>query len=676
MPTLQPSCPSCGAPLSFRPGTMVTVCGSCKSLSARTDRDPALIGKVADLVDTGSPLAVGAEGRFAGRGFGVAGRVQMRHPLGGVWDEWYLAFDDGRWGWLGEAQGRFYLTFHEPLKLQPPPFEALAAGGILNFGDQGQWTIAECSEGTFLSAQGELPWRPEIGASYRFADLSGAQGAFATLDFGDEAPALFLGRETSLEELKIRVGSAMAPGGTRLKALSLNCPNCASPLSLHAPDQSLRVTCPSCKGLLDASSGKLTYLKSLSQPDLQAWIPLGAEGVLRGVPYTCIGYMRRFCKVEDETYGWGEYLLLDKKHGFHWLTESDGHWNLVDSVPVGDVPPVDESTRGLTFNGHRYRRFQDVQALVESVYGEFYWKVDQGERARVTEFVHAPFSLAREHQKHKGKGEEVSWSFASYIDGEDIWRGFRLPGAAPKPTGIYPNMPNPHRNSLSQMNNWLVAALGLLLALVMWLSFTHRSLPIFTEAYDLYERIPALQGAPRPAPVPPPLTAPRAPKIGAAAETGQEPVFFSGPIEIKKAGQNLAIEMKSAVNNAWIAVEGALVSEQTGEVEQFEILNSYYHGTDGGESWAEGGQKDVVYLSGLTPGTYMLRVAPQWEEGQKAPPVRSFSLEVRSGVFRWTYVLLAFLAIVFWPLVQVMRVSAFEGRRWQESMYTTTGESS
>ncbi len=73
---------------------------------------------------------------------------------------------------------------------------------------------------------------------------------------------------------------------------------------------------------------------------------------------------------------------------------------------------------------------------------------------------------------------------------------------------------------------------------------------------------------------------------------------------------------------------------------------------------------------------HMLRVAPQWEEGQKAPPVRSFSLEVRSGVFRWTYVLLAFLAIVFWPLVQVMRVSAFEGRRWQESMYTTTGESS
>jgi hypothetical protein len=655
---------------------MVTVCGSCKSLSARTDRDPALIGKVADLVDTGSPLAVGVEGRFAGRGFGIAGRVQMSHPLGGVWDEWYLAFEDGRWGWLGEAQGHFYLTFQEPLNLAPPPFEALAAGGVLNFGEQGQWTIAECSEGTFASAQGELPWRPEVGASYRFADLSGAQGAFATLDFGDEPPSYFVGRETTLEELKVRVGSAMAPGGTRLKALSLNCPNCASPLALHAPDQALRVTCPSCQGLLDASNGRLTFLKSLSQPDLQAWIPLGSEGVLRGVPYTCIGYMRRFCKVEDETYSWGEYLLLDKKHGFHWLTESDGHWNLIDSVPAGDVPAVEDTTKGITFNGHRYRRFQDVQARVESVYGEFYWKVDQGERAQVTEFVYPPFSLTREKQGHKGKGEEINWSFATYIDGADIWRGFRLPGNPPQPTGIYPNLPNPHRGRLSQMNLWLVVSLGLLLTLVMWFSFTHRSVPLFTETYDLYERIPALQAVARPAALPPPIVAPKSPKLVTAPDGAQDAVFFSGPIEIKKAGQNLAVEMRSTVNNAWIGVEGALVSEQTGELQQFDIVNSYYHGVDGGESWSEGSPKDTIYLSSLTPGTYMLRIAPQWEEGQKAPPVRSFSLEIRAGVFRWTYVLLAFLAIITWPLIQLMRVSAFEGRRWQESMYTTTGESS
>ena len=105
------SCPSCGAALSFRPGTMVAVCSYCKALAARKDRDPELIGKVADLVDTGSPLGLGASGTYTGRSFTLAGRVQLKHPLGGVWDEWYMALDDGRWGWLAEAQGRFYLTF-------------------------------------------------------------------------------------------------------------------------------------------------------------------------------------------------------------------------------------------------------------------------------------------------------------------------------------------------------------------------------------------------------------------------------------------------------------------------------------------------------------------------------------------------------------------------------------
>jgi hypothetical protein len=651
---------------------MVTVCGSCKSLSARTDRDPALIGKMADLVDTGSPLAVGAEGRFAGRSFGIAGRVQMGHPLGGVWDEWYLAFEDGRWGWLAEAQGHFYLTFTEALRLAVPPFDVLRAGGSLDFGEQGKWVISECSQGTFITAQGELPWRPEIGATYRFADLSGSHGAFATLDYGDEPPSFFLGRETNLEELKLRVGGATAAGGPRLKALGLNCPNCGSPLSLHAPDQSLRVTCPSCKGLLDASNGRLTFLKSLKQPDPQMYLPLGTEGVLRGVPYTCIGYMRRSCDVEGVNYSWGEYLLLDKKHGFHWLVESDGHWNLADPVAAGDVPDPGEGSRAVYFNGNPYRRFQDVNAQVDSVYGEFYWKVDQGERAQVTEFVFPPFSLSREAQKHKGGGEEVNWSLASYLDGADLWRGFRLPGEPPRPTGICPNMPNPHRDRLSAMNGWLVGGLGLLLLFVMWLSITHRSVPIFDETFDLFQRIPALQAVANPPAGPGPLAAPKPQRPAASAQGAQEAVFFAGPIEIKDSRKNLAIEMQSGVNNNWIAVEGALVSEQTGAVEEFEIVNSFYHGVDEGESWSEGAPNEVTYLSALPKGTYMLRIAPSWEGGKKSPPVRAFRLVVKSGVVRWTYPILALMAILFWPLIQLLRVSAFEGRRWQESMYSTS----
>jgi len=134
------------------------------------------------------------------------------------------------------------------------------------------------------------------------------------------------------------------------------------------------------------------------------------------------------------------------------------------------------------------------------------------------------------------------------------------------------------------------------------------------------------------------------------------------------------VKLEAPVENSWIGVEGALVSEQTGEAELFELTTSYYHGTDDGESWSEGGRSETVFLSGLKPGAYMLRVAPAWEGSQ--PSVQGFNLEIRSGVVRWAYVVFAFFGIVLFPLLMLLRVMAFEGRRWAESMYGNTGSSS
>jgi hypothetical protein len=65
-----------------------------------------------------------------------------------------------------------------------------------------------------------------------------------------------------------------------------------------------------------------------------------------------------------------------------------------------------------------------------------------------------------------------------------------------------------------------------------------------------------------------------------------------------------------------------------------------------------------------------LRLAPSWDG--KVPPVPEFSIELRSGAVRWIYVILAIACIIFFPIVALMRALAFENRRWQESMYTTS----
>jgi len=662
------SCPSCGAALSFRPGTMVAVCGYCKALAARKDRDITLLGKVADLVDSGSPLALGASGTYTGRAFTLAGRVQLKHPLGGLWDEWYLALDDGRWGWLAEAQGRFYLTFTQVPHGTLPAATSLQAGGMADLGPDGLWTVGELSEATFHSAEGEIPWAVEPGGTYRFADLSGRNGAFATLDFSEDPPLFFLGREIPLADLGIKGGSKKPP---KLGAQNLNCPHCGGALALRAPDQTLRVGCPSCGSLLSAEGGKLAFLKSLKQPRQDVVILLGAEGQLQDEKVTCIGQLRRSCTVEGTAYPWNEYLLLDSQHGFKWLVQSEGHWSLATALPPGDLPQVSGFQRNFNAQGASWRRFQDVEAVVEGVWGEFYWQVEQGEKVQVTEFVCPPRSLTLERQAHKGGGEEVNWSHSTYLDPSEVWAAFKLEGASPAPQGIASFQPNPHKDTLRKSALWVVGALGLLLLVVMAESVTHRNRELFRQRLDLFDLSPALrqaaaEGLRKPIPSRRPASAgnPEAP-----APEAQEPVFFSGPIDIKDGHLNLAVTLSAPVNNSWIGVEGALVSETTGVAELFLVESSWYHGVDGGESWSEGAKTQTVFLSAVPPGSYVLRLAPQWEG--RVPPVRELEVQLRQGVMRWLYPGLALLAILVVPLLMVFRMAAFEARRWQESMYAT-----
>ncbi len=643
----QANCPSCGAPLSFRPGTMVAVCEYCKALSARTDRDPQLIGKVGALVDSNSPLRLGMRGHCAGHGFALVGRTQLKHPLGGFWNEWYLAFEDGRWGWLAEAQGRTYLTFRQDLRQAVPLPETLRAGMELELGAQGRWVVGEISEGAFHSAEGEIPWAVELGGTYRFADLSGADGAFATLDFSEDPPIFFPGRQVDLEQLKL-TGGAAAPTEKK-KALSLPCPHCAAPLALRAPDETQRVGCPSCGSLLDASQGKLTYLKSLKQPDARMWIPLGTEGRLGGMPLICVGYLRRACIVEGVKYDWGEYLLMDPKHGFHWLVESDGHWNLAENVPPAELKRTGADGKAIMYRGEVHKRFQDVEAFVEGVYGEFYWKVEQNERVQVAEFVKAPLSLAEEIQRHPGGGEEVNWSCSTYTEGSEIWKAFALKGAPPVPQGIASNQPNPHWSKARQLGLWMIAALALLVVILIFEGFTHKEKLLYRETYTLAERVPASAG------------------LVPNAEAGQDPIFFTQPFRIEDDSKNLEVKLQAPVVNNWLGVEGSLVNQATGVAELFELTTSYYHGSDGDGPWSEGGQSETIYLSSLPKGDYVLAISPQWE-GPK-PAVPSFIVELRSGVLRWLYPGLALLGILLVPIVAMVRALAFESRRWQESMY-------
>jgi DNA-directed RNA polymerase subunit RPC12/RpoP len=594
---------------------------------ARKGANLASYGKVAELIPTPSVLALGARGGYAGAPFfELIGRLQLDYGAG-TWDEWLMSFGGGQWAWLAEAQGRFYFTAQAALP-PVPEFPDLRVGQTIDLGPSGTFVVAEVRSARFVTARGELPFDVAPGTPLHYADLSGSGAQLATLDYGsgEAAEALYVGREVTLDEMGLRDLPSEDARNKAAAAQSLSCPHCGGSLQLRAPDKTQRVACPYCGSLLDATRD-LAVLQALAAVPVQPLLPLGSKGTLDGVEWSLIGFMERSVTVEDVRYPWHEYLLYQPRHGFRWLVESSGHWSLVEAANPADVTGTGRSRR---YQGRSYRHFQSARARVDAVVGEFYWAVAVGDEADTEDYVSPPHILSLEQT-----GEELNWSEGTYRTGREIWEAFRAPGAPPTPEGIAPNQPSPFTGRVKR--TWSTALMGLALLWIFYIAFLILG---GSEVHRQSVRLPveAAPGAP-------------------------EAVLFTEPFEIKRSG-NVQIKVDAPVANSWLYLDGALINDETGGVDEFEIEVSYYNGTDSDGSWSEGGRSGLAYVGHVPPGRYVLRLAPQWENG-KMPP--GYEVAVRSRVPRFYQLLLAALALVLWPLALAWRAFRFEVRRWADS---------
>ncbi|MDB4533018.1 DUF4178 domain-containing protein [Rubripirellula sp.] len=436
------ACPSCGGPIEFTVGSMVSVCEFCQSAVARTDRKVEDVGKVAELVQTPSRLRCGLSGTFNKKHFNVVGRVQYQHPAGGVWDEWYLAFPGGRWGWLAEAQGKTYLMFQRKItgKVNVPGFDELEVGSAVKLGDS-EFSVTERGIATALAAEGDIPWAFRGGVEHQFADLQGLNGVFATFEYGASTNA-YVGKEVSLDSLALEGdGWDVLDAHVVTSAASLNCPKCGGALTLHAPDAALRVTCPNCNSLLDADNGKLTYLQTLSKPKkLKLQLQLGTEGKLFGDDYIVIGFLGRFAMYAGVSYPWQEYLLYSERKGFRWLVYNDRHWSFASPASGAAVKNNGASNR-VSYDGASFRIYDRGVATVKHVLGEFYWKVEAGEKVKTADYIAPPRMLSYEWSE-TAKSSEVNVSECVHVPTEVVEAGFGVENL-PRSFSVGPIQPAP-----------------------------------------------------------------------------------------------------------------------------------------------------------------------------------------------------------------------------------------
>lgn len=672
-------CPSCGAPVEFKAGSSVAVvCANCKFCVVRSDRDIRLVGKVADLAATDSPLYVGLNGTFRGMGYRIVGRQQLDHGQG-PWDEWYCAFNDGRWGWLAEAQGRYYFTF----AVQPPPIpydHAVVGHGIVV--NNQPFTVAEKGSGQFVTFEGELPVVGTPGEYFGYIDISGPEGTFGTLDYGQGsgyAPeAAYIGYVVPFQELGLPFdpaakrlaamagGAAAGPEGTALK-----CPNCGGNLECKAPGATKRIACPYCNSMLDASSGPLKWLEVLEQQQTIPKIPIGAQGQLHQLigeavetgqtpVWTVIGYMTRACNVDGSWYYWDEYLLYETTRGFRFLAEQNGHWSVVVPIEPGSVQVGQVFDDVATWRGMQFKKFSAVEATVTRVLGEFYWSVEIGEEADVREYIHPQkgLSLGREHQYDEGSDrEEINWTVSHYVDPKKLYAAFGQSATPPSPYGVAPNQPNAAKQSAKTIG---LMSLGFFILWVVCLVMAAGS----AKEKTVYEETIEV-----PLPAEDPVEDADDPN---AKKEKPEPAFFSEKFKIP-VGSNVQAEIvANQLQNSFLWVGMALINEKTQEVFEMEAEASYYAGVTDGESWSEGSPRQTATVGGLSPGTYVLRLQPVIDKpamcsapGTTCPT--SFKIKLKNDMAIIWPGILSLLLFLITPIIALVRMGAFESKRWADS---------
>ena len=628
---LTASCPSCGAPVVFKSASSIlAVCDYCQSTLVRHDQALEDIGKMAALVEDRSPLQLGAEGSYKGVHFALIGRIQVKCGQG-TWNEWHLLFDDMRTGWLSEAGGEYVLTFARYVEDRLPEVSELKVGQRFVLASQ-TWTVSNIENAECIAGQGELPFK--VGAGYPVVAVDLRNSAnFATLDYSETPPLFFIGEAVDFKSLKMsNLREGMAIPTATVEAQVFRCPSCGAPLQARSKDI-LAVGCAACGAVVDTADRNYKLLsKALGARDEKyaPRLPLGSKGVLEGKPVEVIGFLVRQSKVEGIAYDWREYLLAGENGTYRWLTEYDGHWNVVD---VLSKPPTTSGivmVDNVRYGDQSFRHFSTTPvAEVIQVAGEFTWRVRRGETSQVIDYVAPPLMLSRESTDN-----DLNWSLGTYAEPEAIAEAFKLTGRMIAPVGVYANQPNPWQETSRRVFSlfWKLA----LAAVVLQVFFTYIAGGRLLLRQDFV----------------------LSPQMA-------EDVVVTREFEISGKPRKISVRNNTSLDNNWIGLDLMLVNKASGQAWPATREIAYYYGRDGGESWSEGGRDDEVVFLNIPPGNYYLTVDPDIAP-EKPVPVHD-TIEVRSGSAGWSnfWILMIFLGL--FPILAFMRRAAFETSRWAES---------
>lgn len=189
--------------MNFRwAGAVQTTCEFCHSILVRTDVDWKKAGVEAELPADSSPIQIGTEGQYQNRSFVVVGRILYEYEQGG-WNEWHVVYNDGKSGWLSDAQLEYDLSFWTQPPTPLPPAQQIGREGVFHWENR-DYLVTSVTRAHYKGVEGELPFEYWGKRDMVFADLRTTSGDFATIDYSEDPPLLFMGRAVDFDDLHFK----------------------------------------------------------------------------------------------------------------------------------------------------------------------------------------------------------------------------------------------------------------------------------------------------------------------------------------------------------------------------------------------------------------------------------------------------------------------------------------
>lgn len=432
------------------------------------------------------------------------------------------------------------------------------------------------------------------------------------------------------------VSTAGAP--VKTKAAGLNCPSCGASIALSTAGWSVTIVCSTCGSVLDAQDPNLRILQTQEQRlTVQPRIAMGTRGTWKGVQWDVVGCQQVGVTVDGTFYPWLEYVLFNPYQGFLYLTEYQGHWNVVEKLRRR--PDVDAGNRdAVHFNGLTFKHFQSADAQTVFAIGEFPWEVNVGDMVRSHDYVSPPYMLSAEATE-----QEVTWSLGTYTDPKTLARAFGIKDLR-SPVGVFSNQPNPHYKSARAIRRsaaFLILALAVMFVANIAMAGNEQ---VFSGRYK-YTR-----------------------------SQGDTTAFVTDPFELKGRESNVDMRIETDLDQEWFYLNLALIDEGTGQAFDVGREVSYYSGRDSDGSWSEGSRDDHFKIGAVPSGKYILRVSP--EGGSELMRDVNYTLTIKRDVPSYLFYGLAFIALFLPAMMSYIPAAAFEQRRWAESDHAPAASSS